>query len=163
MKKPCNGRKSIVIGYSHGWSLITIRLNARILQLHCCCFPNKKKLRKMWFLSIFQSRSNAPTRNRASMSGGRAGTWCVAIAAAGGTNSAHTVPCSCSNERGVPVLGTAQLPTPPAALAVLHSTAQRRSQSATSRFQVTVVQKASLQQYMRFTPSCSFCQAVIFN
>lgn len=122
MEKPCNGSKSIVIGYSHGWSLIIIRLNVRILQLSSCCFPNKRQLRKTWFLSIFEGRSNAPTRKWASMSGGRAGAWCVAITAVGGTGSVHAVPCSCNNDHSVPVLGTAQLPTPPAALAALHST-----------------------------------------
>lgn len=53
MEKTCNSRKNLVTGYSHGWSLIIISLSIRILQVTFFLFPNRKKVGKIEFLSIF--------------------------------------------------------------------------------------------------------------
>lgn len=58
MEKPCNGRKILVTGCSHGCSLmIIIRLSVRILQLKMIFFflPNRKKVEKCSFSSLFQA------------------------------------------------------------------------------------------------------------
>lgn len=58
MEKPCNGRKNLVAGYSHGWSVIIIRLSVRILQLMCCFifFPAERRLEKCSFSAFFSGK-----------------------------------------------------------------------------------------------------------
>lgn len=131
MEKPCNGRKNLVTGYSHGWSLMTIRLSVRILQLSLNFHPTHpprpktKKVGKCSFSSLFQA-GLVPRGSQACMSRGRVSSFlCLsqqAGAAASGSGSALPTPDSCSNGCGVSLLGTAQLTSLPAALAAPQST-----------------------------------------
>lgn len=158
MEKPCNGRKNSVTGYSRGWSLMIImRLSVRILQLRL--IPSQQKEGgKMQFLITFPGWSITPRGNQACMSRGRVSKQEQQQAAV-----AVLSPCLTPAVMNV-VCHFWGLHSWQACLQLwLLLKAQRRSQSATSQFQVTVAQQAPLQQYTHFTPSCSFCQAVIFN
>lgn len=167
MEKTCNSRKNLVTGYSHGWSLIIIRLSIRILQVtFFFFFPNRKKVGKIEFLSIFLGEVHCTNKKPSFCVKGKGRLFSLLMRGQHEQQQAAVAvltPCLTAAVMNVVCqfwgLHSWQ---PRLQLWLLHK-AQWRSQSATSRFQVTVVQKASLQQYMHFTPSCSFCQAVIFN
>lgn len=121
MEKPCNGRKNLVTGYSHGWSLMIImRLSVRILQLRLSPPPTERRWKNA--ISHHFSRLVHYTKRKPSLHVKRKGQQ--AGAAASSSGSALTMPDSCSNECGVSLLGTAQLTSLPAALAAPQSTAK---------------------------------------
>lgn len=127
MEKTCNSRKNLVTGYSHGWSLIIIRLSIRILQVTFFFFPQQKEGWKNRIPQHFFRWGPLHQQETKLLCQGEGSAlfsthaW-PAWAAASSSGGAHTMSDCCSNECGVSVLGTAQLTTPPAALAAPQST-----------------------------------------